>query len=93
MKLGDLKENIHQETDDPSDPQVNIHGGGGVMLLSQVERNIDEKIKDIAKTVAMAKDADDWRRVKSKMRHDWMHAAVDTIIAAKDELEGNDEAQ
>jgi len=87
-----LNENIHADNpDNPSDPQVNIHGGGGVMLLSQVERNIREKAADIVKTTESASTADDWRRVKSKLSHDWMLAAVDTIIAARDELEGNSE--
>ena len=87
-----LDENIHAANpDNPSDPQVNIHGGGGVMLLSQVERNVREKTADIVKTTETANDADSWRRVKSKLAHSWMLAAVDTIIAAKDELEGNKE--
>ena len=86
-----LGENIHAKNpDNPSDPQVNIHGGGGVLLLSQVERNVREKVADIAKVTETAKDADGWKRVKSRLEHSWMLAAVDTIIAARDELEGND---
>lgn len=86
-----LNENIHKDNpDDPSDPQVNIHGGGGVMLLSQVERNVREKVTDISNTAKRATDADDWQRLRSKMKHDWMLAAVDTIIAAKEELEGKE---
>lgn len=85
-----LHENIYKDNpDNPSDPQVDIHGGGGVMLLSQVERNVRAKVADIAETVTNAKSTDDWKGVRSKLKHDWMLAAVDTIIAAKEELEGN----
>ena len=89
MRLKDyLGENIHKDNaDDPSDPLVDIHGGGGVMLLSQVERNVRVKIADIAES-SNANSADDWKRVKSKLEHSWMLAAIDTIVAAKEELEG-----
>ena len=60
------------------------------MLLSQVERNVRAKTADIVKTTETANDADSWRRVKSKLEHDWMLAAVDTIIAAKEQLEGKE---
>ena len=93
MSLKDylISENIYADNpDDPNDPEVLIHGGGGRMLLSQVERNIKEKIADIGKTVSSAKTADDWKRLKYKMEHNWMLAAVDTIIAARKELEGQD---
>lgn len=93
MRLKDylINENIFGDNpDDPSDPQVNIHGGGGVMLLSQVERNVREKVADIAQTAAKAKDAEDWNRVKGKIENDWMLAAIDTIIAARKELEGRE---
>lgn len=92
MSLKDylINESIYADNpDDPSDPEVAIHGGGGRMLLSQVERNIHEKIADLAKT--RTKDADGWVRLKSKLEHDWMLAAIDTIISARKELEGRDE--
>ena len=90
MRLKDyLSENIHKDNpENPSDPEVNVHGGGGVYLLSQVERNVQGKVADIAESVSRAKDADDWKAVKSKLEHNWMLAAIDTIIAAKGELEG-----
>lgn len=87
-----VNENIHAANPDkPSDPEVNIRGGGGIMLLSQAERNIRKKVADLAQSASQARDSEDWKQVKAKMEHAWMQAAVDTIIAAKQELEGDTE--
>lgn len=88
MKLIDyLNENsIYADNpDDPLDPEVLVSGVGRYNL-SQLEANVNRKIKDLASIVTQAKDEDDWNDIKRKLNHAAMHEMINSIISAKKEL-------
>lgn len=86
MKLDTLAEQIYAETDNPSNPEVEVRGVG-VYELDQVKRNVMNKIADMSQYVAKAKTADDWKRVQWMVKHAAMGAMIQAIIDAEDELE------
>lgn len=87
--LGELKEPsviYKEDPDDPKNPEVLVNGVGRYRL-NQVKRNVQEKLADLAKGAADAKDAEDWRQTAWKLDHAAMKEMVKTIVSAEKELE------
>jgi len=77
---------IYKENpDDPSNPEVLVQGVGRYRLR-QVERNVQEKIADLNKRAARARNSDDWEQIAWMVDHAAMNEMVKTIVAAKREL-------
>lgn len=87
MRLKDyLGESIYAKTDDPSNPEVLVDGGGR-NTLKNLTKNIQGKLAELAEKAAKAEDYDDWKNVLWMMEHAWMHEATKAIVRAKKELE------
>lgn len=79
--LNELKEPsvIYKENpDDPNDPEVLVKGVGRYRL-SQVRRNVLNKMEDLGQTT-------DFEQIKWKLDHAAMREMVNTVIAAEKEL-------
>jgi hypothetical protein len=82
-----LREGIYKHNEkDPSDPEVLVKGVGRY-ALSQVEDNVKRKIADLSKSVANAKDFDDWKRIETMVNPGAMHEMIKTIKTVHAELE------
>lgn len=75
-----------QNKEEPSNPEVLVQGVGRYSL-NNVKENVRGKLEDMAGRVADAETADDWKQIQWMLKHGAMHAMVEAIIAAQEELE------
>jgi len=76
-----------KDPDDPSNPEVLVKGVGRYKL-KQVEKNVTEKFADLSRRGRYAEDHEDWKQLAWMLNHAAMHEMVKTIVAAKEEIEG-----
>ncbi len=74
------------DKEDPMDPEVLVDGVGRYKL-SQVKRNVREKLQDLAARVAETDDPRAWREVGRLINHGAMHEMIRTIVQTHDELQ------
>ena len=80
----DLMESVIYSMDDPANPEVLVPGVGRY-TLNGLKENVRKKLKDLYQTVD-SDDLDAWDQAAWKLKHEAMHAMMDTIKAAQDEL-------
>jgi len=70
----------------PMDPEISISGMGS-MKLSQAKQNLSRKFEDLAKGIKGKDDPFWWRQAEQRLNNKAMHAIMDSVIEAHDELE------
>lgn len=76
---------IYENIDDRSDPDVVVKGVGRYRL-SQVEKNVRDKLHDLAERAGQADTSSDWQQVQWMIDHDAMKEMIRTIVSARQEL-------
>ena len=88
MKLSVIIEQIHKDNpEDPSNPEVEIQGGGGVYELNQVKRNVVNRLEELAEMASKAETVDQWAYIRALMNNTMLNARIQTIIDVGTELE------
>ncbi|MHA2403521.1 MAG: hypothetical protein ACXADH_11070 [Candidatus Kariarchaeaceae archaeon] len=92
--INELKEPsviFDEDPEDPNNPNVRVEGVG-VYRLKDLEKNVREKLEDIGQRGVKAYSYEDWKRVQWMIDHAAMNEMIKTIVLAKKELGGINEA-
>ena len=93
--LKELKEPsviYREDPEDPNNPEVLVKGVGRYRL-NTLERNVQEKLEDLARRALSANDYNAWKQVQWMLDHAAMREMVKTIVSAKKEIGGLKESQ
>lgn len=83
---------IYQEDpDDPNNPEVLVKGVGRYKL-KRLEKEVREKLADLGRRGVKAYTFEDWKNVQYMVDHAAMEEMIKTIILAKKEIGGIQEA-
>ena len=86
MRIDEVTWNIDPPAEE--DPRVLVPGVGRYRL-SQLKKNVLEKIDDVAKTAKEGDTVNTWRKLSFMLNHAAMHEMVKTIKTAMEEQNPN----